>query len=345
MINRIRIAGALAIAATALLAAAAASAGIVTYTLSGQLDGSIGGATLAARPFTWTLSANNLGSTTLLGGFPALAGISSSITLDGLGSAALLQPTYVFQSTADAQFAFVDKVVANGAGWLAPAFATDVLGAAFGPQAASFSGAIGDLGTSLGALQITDLTGLSFSATVAPTPPVLYTLSGLVTGSLNGVAFNDAPLNWSIAAGTTQAVPYFGIPALAAISDQIHLGGFGDLTPTLPFIVATNPGGEAAGFADTTGQQGVILGSNFFDTYVLGDPLSGLAPGNVFFTPVQTSGGLLDISAATNLVLNASILTGVPEPSTWALLIVGFGGVGSLLRRRRAAYARSIRTA
>lgn len=28
--------------------------------------------------------------------------------------------------------------------------------------------------------------------------------------------------------------------------------------------------------------------------------------------------------------------TGVPEPSAWALMIVGFGGAGALLRRRRA---------
>ena len=28
---------------------------------------------------------------------------------------------------------------------------------------------------------------------------------------------------------------------------------------------------------------------------------------------------------------------GVPEPAAWALMIVGFGGVGAVLRRRRAA--------
>jgi hypothetical protein len=30
---------------------------------------------------------------------------------------------------------------------------------------------------------------------------------------------------------------------------------------------------------------------------------------------------------------------GVPEPSEWALLIVGFGLVGAVLRRRRTAVA------
>ncbi len=28
---------------------------------------------------------------------------------------------------------------------------------------------------------------------------------------------------------------------------------------------------------------------------------------------------------------------GVPEPTTWAMMLVGFGGLGCLLRRRRVA--------
>ena len=37
---------------------------------------------------------------------------------------------------------------------------------------------------------------------------------------------------------------------------------------------------------------------------------------------------------------NVSIAGGaVPEPASWALMIAGFGGVGSLMRRRRALTA------
>jgi hypothetical protein len=28
-------------------------------------------------------------------------------------------------------------------------------------------------------------------------------------------------------------------------------------------------------------------------------------------------------------------VAGVPEPASWALMLVGFGGMGALLRRRR----------
>lgn len=40
-----------------------------------------------------------------------------------------------------------------------------------------------------------------------------------------------------------------------------------------------------------------------------------------------------------NLSRAGSTSGGVPEPAAWALMIVGFGGVGGLLRRRRARRA------
>jgi hypothetical protein len=36
--------------------------------------------------------------------------------------------------------------------------------------------------------------------------------------------------------------------------------------------------------------------------------------------------------------LSASI-TAVPEPATWAMMIIGFGAAGSMIRRRRAVVA------
>ncbi len=39
------------------------------------------------------------------------------------------------------------------------------------------------------------------------------------------------------------------------------------------------------------------------------------------------------------VTVTASAIGGVPEPSTWALMLVGFGGVGWLAYRRRWATA------
>ena len=50
------------------------------------------------------------------------------------------------------------------------------------------------------------------------------------------------------------------------------------------------------------------------------------------------STGHIDVvfSDSTNPVPQAfAFATNVPEPSTWALMIAGFGGVGAMMRRRR----------
>ncbi len=47
-----------------------------------------------------------------------------------------------------------------------------------------------------------------------------------------------------------------------------------------------------------------------------------------------------DIANLTaGLQSGSSLLAGVPEPATWGLMLVGFFGLGSALRRRRAALA------
>lgn len=67
--------------------------------------------------------------------------------------------------------------------------------------------------------------------------------------------------------------------------------------------------------------------------------VSGRDYGFELITPVQQYGGR---NGTTPLALTQSFVfaTGaVPEPSTWALLILGFGSAGAMLRRQRRAMA------
>lgn len=74
-----------------------------------------------------------------------------------------------------------------------------------------------------------------------------------------------------------------------------------------------------------------------------GDPLSSYqfafatSGGQLKFTqigPSTTSGSILD-----DVILESDRRGAVPEPETWALMIIGFGATGSAIRRRKTVVA------
>lgn len=96
------------------------------------------------------------------------------------------------------------------------------------------------------------------------------------------------------------------------------------------------------GFAYNSGGNGGVVEFE----YTGSGPGTFIAPGNTFpvqgasFTSSSASQQMDALGALNNRAysINASaqdVLGAVPEPSTWALMILGFGIVGSALRRRR----------
>ena len=330
---------AFAAVASAAFTVTPASAAIVTYTLSGQLDGSIGSTALTNSAFVWTLKANNLAQDSVAG-FPALQALSADIQIRGVGDAVFATPTYVFQGADLSQFAFVDKAGANGVGWTSPNFAQRLPGA-IPLQPADFEVALGGFETSLGAFDLTQASGLTFGAVLTPTPPVLYTLSGNISGTLNGAAFVNDPFRWTVTADTSGFVSYMGLPALQGLVSTLRLDGFGDLATTDNFLVAVSADNAEAGFVDPTGSQGVAVASPLFSSYGLGQILAGLPVDFAGAVGVQTSSGLLDIEGASGLTLSAAPPSAVPEPSSWSLAILGFAILGAAVRQGRRTRAAS----
>jgi hypothetical protein len=94
-------------------------------------------------------------------------------------------------------------------------------------------------------------------------------------------------------------------------------------------------GGNARGDSDKTT---VVTLGDFSKTITLASG-AALSPQTFTFT---TNGGALsfaDLSGGNNnignILDNVSLSTAVPEPATWAVMLLGFGGVGATMRNRR----------
>jgi len=113
---------------------------------------------------------------------------------------------------------------------------------------------------------------------------------------------------------------------------------FGPGSYTLTFDLAGNQRGAASqsttvSLGDFSATYGPLLSGVNFTTQTVN--FTTTTAGHLIFTehgPSDQQGNLLD-----NVTLSTG---GVPEPASWALMILGFGGVGAALRsRRRAVFA------
>jgi hypothetical protein len=95
--------------------------------------------------------------------------------------------------------------------------------------------------------------------------------------------------------------------------------------------LSAGPGGATEAF-DLTASQG----SNIFNI---------VAPTGTAFTSAtftSTGGGFADFK---QLRLTTASMTAVPEPGTWAMMLLGFGGLGVAMRRRRRDTSRLLQVA
>jgi hypothetical protein len=133
-----------------------------------------------------------------------------------------------------------------------------------------------------------------------------FSVRGDASAALAGNGFNLAATSQSItrlvtlASGATAAVgPFSGSGSNSATLLSALSGFVGDGDVSFDFS-------RAAGFSLTPSGQGTLT----------------MAPPGIF--------GMASLTYDYH---------SVPEPATWALMIMGFGGVGVMLRRRRAASA------
>ncbi len=71
-----------------------------------------------------------------------------------------------------------------------------------------------------------------------------------------------------------------------------------------------------------------------------GDPLVSrvrITSGNSVLGP--NDGGNVDVVVMDDFLFGEPIATGTPEPSTWAMMILGFAGIGFIAYRRRQTHS------
>ena len=111
---------------------------------------------------------------------------------------------------------------------------------------------------------------------------------------------------------------------------------FGPGTYTLTFDLAGNQRGATA-------QSTTVTLGDFSQTFGPLDSSAGFTTQTLNFT-TTTAGHLVFTEHGPsdqqgNLLDNVTLAGGIPEPATWAMMVIGFGGMGGILRYRRRQLA------
>ena len=143
----------------------------------------------------------------------------------------------------------------------------------------------------------------------------------------------DGPINAIMSLSATGA-PYSGTMSFLRQGDNANL-----LTVTFGGALLSGLGGASTFLDSVPGAGPVSFSSDFLDFSTSAErnfslAFSGLT--NPFGSPSWTADSTGTFASDSREGPGGG---GVPEPATWGLMIVGFGGVGMLLRRRRARNA------
>jgi PEP-CTERM motif len=154
--------------------------------------------------------------------------------------------------------------------------------------------------------------------------------SGILTAPIDATKTTASFVDFGNADGFTLSFDVFGLPQTATFSnfsfDIASKTLFGNLTGTgvLASKLAYNTGGALLSAGSVITANGVTTASNF-----------SLAPAlSAYLTSknIQPS----QVAAATGVVKSIAMPSAVPEPSTYAMVLLGLGGIALAARRKKA---------
>lgn len=163
-----------------------------------------------------------------------------------------------------------------------------------------------------------------------------YTITNTSTAGETVVGFGIsliAPYGFDTAAGGfgNDPVPFAPLGGTEVTTGYTGPGSFADGSNSLAFTFNDFDVGEFFRWDIDVDRSSTILtvyGSDLIGSTGYADFSNGLR-GLGTFVAYSTSGSQFQINTFTPTP------GGIPEPSTWAMMILGFAGVGGVLRRRR----------
>lgn len=196
-------------------------------------------------------------------------------------------------------------------------------------------------GLNAGETEITQFEGRTLGTVIFNQPG--YTLSGtaqLFTGSVGGVSAAPAvPNTASVWDGSGHdGSQYLSVQGGKSALLTFAPGGLREISFYIGSIDTYNT--MAFHYADGTFELPILTGqwvANHTITQSNGDQQSGNTNGRLTLTFDKAIDRVVlgSNSNAFEISEVAGIAAGVPEPASWALMILGFGGVGAALRRQR----------
>jgi hypothetical protein len=186
--------------------------------------------------------------------------------------------------------------------------------------------------------------GTNVNLTTASDVPIGYGTIG-IGGSEVDFTSSQGNINLDATgqATITTAVP--GAPGLTSLQFELPTSSFsgaifdlqkGDTSPIWLILTAADPTQSQTIRLDT------VTGSNWF--YIVADP--GVTFTRAVFTTIQDPNCVSNCAAAGAFdsfkqlrIFEGAGATALPEPTTWGLMLLGFGGIGMAMRRRRMPLA------
>jgi len=178
-------------------------------------------------------------------------------------------------------------------------------------------------------------------ASIATASPILYTVSGVGSGTLGVNSFTNSLVTIS-ATGDTSLAPSSGSFQAYTLSPvNLTVAGVGSTTFSISVDLFVNQGLAFVGFRDSVGTSSILdSGNPVFSAYNLNQALAPTV-GSQFIRPdlsFATGLGNLNIQSMGDVTYSAVVSDGaVPEPSTGMTLLVGCIGIACVTRRKKVS--------